>query len=325
MPAREGRIERTHPSEEWSHAGHIGQQHGAVPDGRGRGTAGRGDAARRLRARAVRLEAVCAIAVMAKAPRPGHVKTRLQGLLTADEAAQMGAAFLRDTTANVEAAARTAPVHGYVAYAPAGEEAHLDGLLAPGTRLVLADGTGGSAPGVEGFGRSLLHATRTLLGMGYGAACVLSADSPTLPTAWLARAAERLLAPGRRAVFGPADDGGYWLLGMQTPECDLYAGVPWSTGMVAAATAEQARKIGLPLEGLGTWFDVDDSEGLQRLVREVSAPAQGTEGPRVEGPAAERPFAAPCTTRCVARLGLAERLGVAPAGLNPLPVAIGGH
>jgi len=251
----------------------------------------------------VRLDGVCAIAVMAKAPRPGQVKTRLHGVLTAEEASQLSAAFLRDATANVGAAAQLAPVHGYIAYAPAGEEARLDGLIAPGTRLVLADGTGGEAPGVEGFGRSLLHATRTLLGMGYGAACVLSADSPTVPTAWLARAAERLLAPGRRAVLGPADDGGYWLLGMQMAEPELYARIAWSTDVVAAATTERAEEIGLPLDRLSTWFDVDDRESLQRLVQELDAPPQGI----------ERPFAAPSTARCMAGLGLADRLRAAPS------------
>ena len=238
---------------------------------------------------------------MAKAPRPGQVKTRLQGLLTAEEAAQMGAAFLGDVTANVQAAGRIAPIHGFVAYAPAGEEARFDGLLAPGTRLVLADGTQGAAPGVEGLGRSLLHATRTLLGAGYGAACVLSADSPTLPTAWLVRAAERLLAPGRRAVLGPADDGGYWLLGLQAPESGMFARIPWSTETVAAATAERAGEIKLPLERLGAWFDIDDRDGLQRLVRDIAEPSRGAEGP----------FAAPCTARCVAGLGLADRLRAA--------------
>ena len=255
------------------------------------------------------LAKVCAIAVMAKAPRPGHVKTRLQGVLTADEAAQMGAAFLGDVTANVLAAAGAAPVHGYVAYAPAGQEARFDGLLAPGTRLVLADGASGDAPGVEGFGRSLLHATRALLGMGYGAVCVLNADSPTLPTAWLAAAATRLLAPGRRAVLGPANDGGYWLLGLQAEEPEMFARIAWSTGTVAAATAGRARGIGLPMERLGTWFDVDDREGLQRLVQDLDA-AGGVPGHTLGRGRADAPFAAPSTARCVAALGLRERLSI---------------
>ena len=252
----------------------------------------------------MRLGMVCAIAVMAKAPRPGHVKTRLQGVLSAEEASQMGAAFLGDVTANVLASARIAPVHAYVAYAPAGQEARFDRVLPPGARLMLADGTDGEAPGVEGFGRSLLHAIRGLLGMGYGAACVLNADSPTLPPAWLVDAAARLLAPGRRAVLGPADDGGYWLLGLQTPEAGMFARIAWSTDSVAAATANRAQDIGLPLERLGTWFDMDDRDGLNRLVRGLDAPGHGPDAP----------FAAPATARCIAALGLRGRLAALAPG-----------
>ena len=240
------------------------------------------------------LSGVCAIAVMAKAPRPGHVKTRLQSVLSPDEAAALGAAFLCDATANLAEAARHAPIHGYVAYAPAGQEARFDGLLAPGTRLILADGSDGKAPGVEGFGRSLLHASRALLGMGYGAACLLSADSPTLPTARLVQAAERLLAPGCRAVLGPAEDGGYWLLGMQAAEPSLYARIAWSTNGVAAATAARAAEAGLALENLGTWFDVDDRDSLLRLMQPALA--------------SEVPFAALATRRCMDGLRLPERL-----------------
>ena len=69
-------------------------------------------------------------------------------------------------------------------------------------------------PDVQGFGRSLLHAAQAMLVSGFGAACLLNSDSPTLPTALLIRAARVLLAPGERVVLGPADDGGYYLIGM---------------------------------------------------------------------------------------------------------------
>ena len=101
----------------------------------------------------------CAIAVMAKAPRAGHSKTRLSPPLLPDEARRMSAAFLRDITENIRRAAAEADIVGYVAYAPAGLEGLFDGVLAPGTELVLADGTGDMPAGVQGFGRSLLHAT----------------------------------------------------------------------------------------------------------------------------------------------------------------------
>jgi glycosyltransferase A (GT-A) superfamily protein (DUF2064 family) len=239
---------------------------------------------------------VCAIAVVAKAPRPGHVKTRLQSVLAPDEAAKLGAAFLCDITTTLHEAARLAPIAPYVAYAPLGQEARFDGLLAPGTRLVLADGADGEAPDVEGFGRCLLHAVRSLLAMGYGAACVLNGDSPTLPAAFLAQAAGRLLAPGRRAVLGPADDGGYWLLGLQTPEPAVFARIGWSTERAAADTQARAAAIGLELEILPSWYDVDDRKALVRLAVELGG---GT------GRAA-------ATARCLAGLGLSERLLAEP-------------
>lgn len=238
------------------------------------------------------------MAVMAKAPRAGHVKTRLQSVVSAEEAASLGAAFLLDTTSNLHAAAAEAPIHPFVAYAPAGHEDRFDGHLAPGTQLILADGTLGDAPGVEGLGCSLLHATRALLALGYGAACLVNADGPTLPTAFLVHACRRLLAPGRRAVIGPAEDGGYWLIGVQQPEAGLYAGIGWSTEHVAAETISRAAEIGLALEEAGTWYDVDDQESLTRLIQEMGQPhAPG-----------ETPFPAPATARTIAAIGLAARL-----------------
>ena len=96
--------------------------------------------------------AAVAIAVMAKAPAPGRCKTRLIPHLSPDEAAALGAAFLKDVTANLALAAERAPVTSYIAFTPAGAERAFDGLLAPGTELLLADGRApeADAPGVSG-------------------------------------------------------------------------------------------------------------------------------------------------------------------------------
>src|SRR5258708_5161881 len=111
----------------------------------------------------------CAIAVMAKAPRPGQVKTRLVPPLTPDMASALNANFLRDITENILLAAHDRAIQGYVAYAPVGFEALFDGMLACGTRLVLADGAGVSAPRVHGFGRCLLQAAQSLFAQGHHA------------------------------------------------------------------------------------------------------------------------------------------------------------
>ena len=241
------------------------------------------------------LSQTCAIAVIAKAPRPGHVKTRLQAVLRPEEAAELGGAFLRDTLANLVLASAEVPIAPFVAYAPAGEEARFDGMLPPGVQLVLADGSDGAAEGVEGFGRVLLHTTRLLLAQGHGAVCVLGADSPTLPTAELVRAARHLLDGSADAVLGAAEDGGYWLLGLTRPDAAPYAGIAWSTGNVAATTRTRLLEAGLRTTELATWYDIDDRAALVRLVHEINDAG---------GPA----FAAPNTAAVLHRLGVAARL-----------------
>ncbi len=214
----------------------------------------------------------------------------------------MSAAFLRDVTENVALAARGVAIHGCIAYAPAGREALFDGHLAAGTGLVLADGSPAMPANVTGFGRCLLHAVNTLLSAGFGAAAVLNSDSPNLPTEFLRQTARTLALPGDRAVLGPAEDGGYYLLGMKRAHAHLFADIAWSTAAVADQTRARAREIGLDLVELPVWYDVDDPAALRRLIGDLAAP------PR-RGPGA--PFTAPATADLIARLGLA-----APADLE---------
>jgi rSAM/selenodomain-associated transferase 1 len=236
----------------------------------------------------------CAIAVMAKAPQPGRSKTRLVGVLTAEDAAALSGAFLRDVTENIRRAAASAPIDGFVAYAPAGLEALFAGHLAAGTRLVLADGSGDMPPEVTGFGRCLLGAVRALRSRGYGAVCVLNADSPTLPPAVLARACRLLIDEAAPAVLGPADDGGYYLLGMASEQAGLFAAIDWSTERVAEQTRARARALGLAMAELESWYDVDDHAALLRL---ASEPDLAT--------------TAPATQACLERIGARRLLGTA--------------
>lgn len=240
------------------------------------------------------------MAVMAKAPRPGRAKTRLCPPLQPEQAAQLSAAFLRDITESIALAARAAPIHGWVAYAPAGEERYFDGHLAHGTGLVLADGSPSMPSGVEGFGRSLLHAAQMLFKQGYGGVCLVNSDSPTLPTSLLIEAARALLAPGERVVLGPADDGGYYLLGMNQPHARLFADIEWSTSSVAAATHARAGSLNLDVLMLPTWYDVDDIASLARLLTDAVGPSGSLQ-----------PYAAPATMAWIGRTHLRERMSLA--------------
>ncbi|WP_428485119.1 TIGR04282 family arsenosugar biosynthesis glycosyltransferase [Rhodopila sp.] len=237
----------------------------------------------------------CAIGVMAKAPQAGKSKTRLCPPLQPHQAAALSAAFLRDITENIVLAARLQPISGYIAYAPAGEEALFEGHLATATGLLLADGSPPMPPAVEGFGRCLLHAIQTMLALGHPSAVVLNSDSPTLPTALLARAAAVLAQDGDQVVLGPADDGGYYLLGMKQAHAHLFADIAWSTGSVAATTRTRAAQLGLEVVELPAWYDVDDQTALQRLLEAAASPVIGD---------GLLPYAAPVTAAALLSIGL---------------------
>ena len=261
----------------------------------------------------------CAIAVMAKAPRAGRVKTRLVPPLSPEQAMALSASFLADVTANIATAGRKSLIRGFVAFAPTGTEDLFEGIVAPGTGFVLADGSPDMPAGVTGFGRSLFHAARSLLAQGFGSVCLLNADSPNLPTIALTQAADALAASGDRVVLGRAEDGGYYLLGIKAPHVRLFQDVDWSTERVATQTCARAGDLGLEVIELPVWYDVDDAASLQMLLRQL-AHVPPTEGNSLE-PAA--PFAAPATARCVAELGLTSCLvegsaaRAAEAGVDP--------
>ncbi|QRE77231.1 DUF2064 domain-containing protein [Methylobacterium aquaticum] len=193
-----------------------------------------------------------------------------------------------------------------------GAAGELHGLRPPGSESffhhALPPGIGLIETWLPGFGACLFHAVTALFERGHEAACVLNADSPTLPTGLLVELADRLARPGDRAVLGPAEDGGYWVLGLKAPHRRLFEAIDWSTERVAAQTLARAAEIGLPVEILPTWYDVDDRASLRRLVAEV------LQGYR---PGPERPalHPAPATAAFLrdtfARTDLADRLDLA--------------
>jgi uncharacterized protein len=213
----------------------------------------------------------CAIAIMAKAPDAGRVKTRLSPLLRPDESPELSACFLRDMTHMLASAGGAAPIDGYIAFAPAGSEASFAPIVAPGTGHVLADGAIDAPPGVIGFGRCLLQAAQALFARGYGAVGLLNSDSPTLPPDLIIEAARLLAAPGDRAVLGSATDGGYYLLALKAPLAPMFADIDWSTPRVADQTRAAARRIGLEVAEIAPWYDVDDPASLARLVHDCQA------------------------------------------------------
>jgi rSAM/selenodomain-associated transferase 1 len=205
----------------------------------------------------------CALGLMAKAPLAGEVKTRLVPPLTQQEAAALNVCFLRDMAANIASVVASDKAHGLIVYTPIGAEFAFDGILPDGFRLLAQRG--------ESLGDRLCNATEDLLTNGYDSLCLINSDSPTLPQSVYGQAIKSLSRRGDRVVLGAADDGGYYLIGLKKVHSNLFDRIAWSTADVLAHTVERAAEIGLEVEILPRWYDVDDAQTLNRLCEELFA------------------------------------------------------
>jgi rSAM/selenodomain-associated transferase 1 len=198
---------------------------------------------------------------MTKAPRPGRVKTRLSPPLTPEEAAALNTCFLRDTTTVIQATASKGGAQGIGVYTPVGEEAAYADILPPEFILVPQRG--------DAFGERLVLAAGDVLELGFDAVCLIDSDSPTVPQHAYAEAVRLLSQSGDRVVLGPVDDGGYYLIGLKSVHRRVFEDIDWSTERVFNQTVERAKEIGLAVELLPTWYDVDDRTTLHRLCDEL--------------------------------------------------------
>lgn len=203
-----------------------------------------------------------AIGIVCKAPEAGRTKTRLAATIGARVAADLSACFLRDLAASIEAVPESLSGRGFAVYAPADGEAVLRALLPPRFGFFLQSG--------RDLGEVLLGAARGLLASGHDTVLLVNGDSPTLPPRLLVEAVERLRAPGERVVLGPASDGGYYLIGLQSPHERLFADIAWGTASVLQETRARADEIALPVALLPEWYDIDDAETLGWLSEELS-------------------------------------------------------
>ena len=227
----------------------------------------------------------CGIAVMAKASKAGRTKTRLGAVVGLEQAALLNTAFLNDIAENLTAACTISPIAGYVAFGPPEEIGFFDFLPENIARFVAWEPT---------FGETLKAAIRHIFAAGHDAACVLNADSPTLPPSVLAEAARALAEPGDRIVLGPSNDGGYYLLGMKAMHGDLFEDITWSTEHVTRQTLQRAAELRLDVHLLPQWYDVDDALSFEILRAELS-------GERSFGPLGLTPAAASSTRAQLAR------------------------
>lgn len=201
------------------------------------------------------------VAIMAKAPRAGDVKTRLCPPLTVAEAAMLYRAFLLDKIEQVRSLETASHA---IAYTPDDGRRTFEGL-APD--FILIPQRGGD------LGRRLAASFAHFFAEGYEGALLIDSDTPTLPTEFLLQALGVIAKPDTDLVLGPSEDGGYYLVGLRAARPELFEGVPWSTSRVLPETTRRARDLGLGVTWLPPWFDVDTGADLDRLRTSLAATA----------------------------------------------------
>jgi rSAM/selenodomain-associated transferase 1 len=178
-----------------------------------------------------------ALVVIAKAPRPGHSKTRLCPPCTPRQAAALARAALVDTLDAV----RATPASRHV--------------------LVLDGDRGDWLP--EGFevvpqrGGSLDERLANAFEDVAGPALLIGMDTPQVTPRDLQAALARLADPRIDAVLGPAPDGGYWAIGLREPDAEAFLGVPMSSARTCRAQRARLSRLGLRVGELPALRDVD--------------------------------------------------------------------
>lgn len=180
------------------------------------------------------------VLVVAKAPVAGRVKTRLCPPCTPDQAAVIAEAALADT---LTAVARCGAVRKIVAL-----EGEPGPWLPSGFEVI---------PQTSGdLGRRLTAAWQAVGGPGLQ----IGMDTPQLSSELLDHALGQLMTPSVDAVLGPAEDGGWWAIGLRRADPRVFVGVPMSTPATGAAQLARLEQLGMSVRTLAALRDLDHIE-----------------------------------------------------------------
>jgi uncharacterized protein len=203
--------------------------------------------------------------IFAKEPSPGQVKTRLCPPLSAQDAARLYGQFLEDV---LEEMARLPEMKRALAYTPASARPFFQNLATPGVHLVVQTG--------EDLGERLRQVFDWGFTQGAQTVLIRNSDSPDLPGRLVTEAREVLEHGRAQVVLGPCPDGGYYLVGLRSPQPQLFHDITWSSPTVLADTLARAANLGLPVHLLPPWPDIDTCDDLQAfLASPTTSPSPG--------------------------------------------------
>jgi rSAM/selenodomain-associated transferase 1 len=200
------------------------------------------------------------LVIMAKAPRPGMVKTRLARSLPVEAVTELYRCLLDDTMA----LAHSLRDIEITIMCPASDVEELAPLAVGATRVIAQQGEGLAAALTSVFAQFAASGRYVI---------AFNSDSPHLPASVLTGAFEILTA--HDIVVGPTYDGGYYLVGAKAPHGALFHGDGMGTKSALDALLARARGLGLSVGFTDPWYDIDVEGDLARLAAELRlAPAR---------------------------------------------------
>lgn len=192
-----------------------------------------------------------ALIVFAKYPEPRKVKTRLGATIGFELACEFYKIFLQLTFD----LARDSNIDSIKIYfTPEDKENEFKKMIPDEFNLIPQKG--------DCLGAKLHNAFRDSFKSGAKKTVIIGSDSPTLSSTVIREAINHL--EHKDLVLGPADDGGYYLVGAKEPSKFLFEDIDWSTTSVLANTIKKAEQKKLKYFLLPEWYDVDDLQSLKR-------------------------------------------------------------
>jgi hypothetical protein len=199
------------------------------------------------------------IVIFARAPERGKVKTRLAAQIGDEAAAKLYAAMLQDTLAVAENADRETKSEVVLCYTP-------NDAFAPGHYSLSNFWRGANLlQNGDDLGEKMRHAAQNRFSHGANRVVIIGSDKPDLEVSTLRAAFEEL--ENHDLVFGPALDGGFYLIGIRAPFAEsLFAGVIWSHDLTLQVVLNNARHLNLSVALLQEGADVDEASDLQNFI-----------------------------------------------------------
>ncbi len=194
-----------------------------------------------------------AVAVFARAPRLGAVKTRLETTLGTVSTL---AVYRRLLARALTCAAASQAEHAFLYAAQANEVAYFERQLEP-TRWRVATQTGAD------LGARMANCFAELLAA-HRAVVVIGSDIADMHSDDL-NAAFAALQGDHECVIGPSADGGYWLIGLRAPQPNLFCDISWSSATVYAETRTRITASGMSCAEVALRHDIDEAADLAHL------------------------------------------------------------